>query len=637
MSEEKIVEAYYVNARLEAQKIPLGGSGGGTDITIEDAASDHKAADGYAVSPYALKQVETKAEAAQEAAESAASNSATATKLATKRTISLTGDASGSAAFDGSANATITATLAASGVTAGAYGPSANATLKHGGTFTVPQITVDAKGRATVAATRTMTLPSDRNTDTKVTQTVTTTNDDFPVLTTALADAAANRTEGVRFDTKVKINHSTGQITAPKFNGPSTSCTGNAATATKLATKRTISLTGDASGSAAFDGSANATITATLAASGVTAGAYGPSANATLKHGGTFTVPQITVDAKGRATVAATRTMTLPSDRNTDTKVTQTVTTTNDDFPVLTTALADAAANRTEGVRFDTKVKINHSTGQITAPKFNGPSTSCTGNAATATKLATKRTIRTNLASTAAASFDGSANITPGVTGTLPIANGGTGRNDGLAVSVTKKFTLSQKGALGYGENNDYLADKAALAWWNGAYAGSMSNLTYCANGTIVGTSGNQTIAGNKTFGGTVALNGTTTVSKTPTANTHVANKKYVDDTVTGKAMGAPDYSAGISLSTANTTYTVPQNGYLVILMNDRDGQVHFSINNTVNFHIEGAYYASSSSDGPNVYVNTGNDTVIPVAKNDVIKNIPYLISNVSLKFFPSK
>jgi len=40
---------------------------------------------------------------------------------------------------------------------------------------------------------------------------------------------------------------------------------GNANTATKLATARTISLTGDVSGSATFDGSANATITATVA------------------------------------------------------------------------------------------------------------------------------------------------------------------------------------------------------------------------------------------------------------------------------------------------------------------------------------------------------------------------------------
>ena len=48
-------------------------------------------------------------------------------------------------------------------------------------------------------------------------------------------------------------------------------------------------------------------------------------------------------------------------------------------------------------------------------------------NTALASRLATARTIRTNLASTAAASFDGSANATPGVTGILPLANGGTG------------------------------------------------------------------------------------------------------------------------------------------------------------------------------------------------------------------
>ena len=47
--------------------------------------------------------------------------------------------------------------------------------------------------------------------------------------------------------------------------------------------------------------------------------------------------------------------------------------------------------------------------------------------AVAATKLATARTVRTNLGSTGTASFDGTANITPGVTGVLPVANGGTG------------------------------------------------------------------------------------------------------------------------------------------------------------------------------------------------------------------
>lgn len=66
--------------------------------------------------------------------------------------------------------------------------------------------------------------------------------------------------------------------------------------------------------------------------------------------------------------------------------------------------------------------------------------------ATSASKLSTARTIRTNLASTSTASFDGSANITPGVTGTLPIANGGTGattaanalKNLGLTATATE-------------------------------------------------------------------------------------------------------------------------------------------------------------------------------------------------------
>jgi hypothetical protein len=47
---------------------------------------------------------------------------------------------------------------------------------------------------------------------------------------------------------------------------------GNASTATKLATSRTIELTGDVTGSASFDGSANASITATIAANSVALG-----------------------------------------------------------------------------------------------------------------------------------------------------------------------------------------------------------------------------------------------------------------------------------------------------------------------------------------------------------------------------
>lgn len=60
-------------------------------------------------------------------------------------------------------------------------------------------------------------------------------------------------------------------------------------------------------------------------------------------------------------------------------------------------------------------------------------SSSAGGSATSAVKLSTARTIRTNLGSTGTASFDGTSNVTPGVTGTLSVANGGTGATTAAA------------------------------------------------------------------------------------------------------------------------------------------------------------------------------------------------------------
>ena len=114
------------------------------------------------------------------------------------------------------AQETANAANANSGVSAASYGPSANASPAHGGTFQVPYFTVNAKGKITAASTKTVTLPA-----------------------------------------------------APSVSN----ITGNAATATKLQTARTITVqtttsgSGDKtepiynqSGSVSFDGSGNVTI-----------------------------------------------------------------------------------------------------------------------------------------------------------------------------------------------------------------------------------------------------------------------------------------------------------------------------------------------------------------------------------------
>lgn len=78
-----------------------------------------------------------------------------------------------------------------------------------------------------------------------------------------------------------------------------------------------------------------------------------------------------------------------------------------------------------------------------------------TGSAAT---LTTGRTIQTNLASTSAATFNGSANITPGITGTLGGGNGGTGlttfgaaTNLPFAASTTALKTNSRINVIEFG------------------------------------------------------------------------------------------------------------------------------------------------------------------------------------------
>ena len=108
-------------------------------------------------------------------------------------------------------------------------------------------------------------------------------------------------TQGLQFHTQnlhstgFEVNNinASGVITATSFVGP---IAGNADTATTLATSRTLSISGDGTGSASFNGSGNADIALTLANSGVGASTYGSSS----------AIPILTVDAKGLVTSAST-------------------------------------------------------------------------------------------------------------------------------------------------------------------------------------------------------------------------------------------------------------------------------------------------------------------------------------------
>lgn len=116
-----------------------------------------------------------------------------------------------------------------------------------------------------------------------------------------------------------------------------------------------------------------------------------------------------------------------------------------------------AAGVTMSGVAWKTLLSSSNYTNYTVTKTGSGASgtwgISISGNAATATQLATARTIQTNLGSTSSASFNGTANITPGVTGTLAVANGGTGATSKSGartnLGITSGTTLPSSGSSG--------------------------------------------------------------------------------------------------------------------------------------------------------------------------------------------
>ena len=95
-----------------------------------------------------------------------------------------------------------------------------------------------------------------------------------------------------------------------------------------------------------------------------------------------------------------------------------------------------------------------------------------------ATKLATGRTIKVDLTSASTASFDGSANITPGVFGTLSPANGGTGYTtlEGLINAIINRTTKVNSPSSAY---STYMA-RGIAAGTSDLTAGSSSLTNGC-------------------------------------------------------------------------------------------------------------------------------------------------------------
>ena len=317
--------------------------------------------------------------------------------LTTSRTISLTGDATASGSFNGSANLALSTTLADSGVTAGSYGPTGNATMSFGGTVNVPQITVDAKGRSTTIVNRAIKLPA---APTTVTGNAGTATKLQTARTIAISGGATGTSTSFDGSANITIPVTALDVSKATAGTLSTARGGTGRTdgkAVALATARTID-------GISFDGSANrirygscstaaATVEKVVSLTGFTlaTGAEvtvrftvtNTAASPTLNVNGTGAKPIVYRNAAISAGYLAANRIykfvydgaqyELIGDINTDTnnRVTMTVTTTNAEYPILTAYTANRTATATEGARFDADVKINPSDNSIRASKIN--------------------------------------------------------------------------------------------------------------------------------------------------------------------------------------------------------------------------------------------------------------------------
>ena len=221
---------------------------------------------------------------------------------------------------------------------------------------------------------------------------------------------------------------------------------GNASTATKLATARTISLTGSVTGSGTFDGSGNLSIATTT--------------NHTHNYAGS-------ASAGGSANSAVKLDTATAGDSNT---------------PVYFSGGKPVAC---------TSLDLNTS-----------------GNAATATKLATARTIN-------GTSFNGSANITTanwGTTRTITIGNTGKSVNGSSNIS----WTLSEIGAAASGHTHA-AATTSANGFMSSDDKAKLDGITASADAVSFSRS---LTSGTKV--GTITINGTGTDLYAPTnTDTH--------------------------------------------------------------------------------------------------------------------
>lgn len=510
-------------------------------------------------------------------------NVGTATKLQTARTISLIGNATGSTSFDGSGNVSINTTVneskhavladtlksspatetstVARPVWLSWENDNTKQTVSSNLTYTCSTKTLAAtnfKGHLAGNADSATKLSTARTVQTNLAST-----------TSASFDGSANVTPGVTGILPV-ANGGTGasslaNITVGKATTSNTATTANSAA--KLSTARTITTNLASTTSASFDGTANVT----PGVSGILPVANGGTGSTSLAN---ITVGKATADASGNNINSTyVKSVTYSGHTVTVTKGDGTTSTfdtadNNTTYPVATTTAnglmtstdktklngiatgaevnQNAFSNITVGSttiaadsKTDTLTLVAGSNITLTPDAANDKITISTtasvsdadlakANAGSATKLQTARTIQTNLASTASASFDGTANITPGVSGILPVANGGTGSSSLASITVGKATSDASGNII-----TDTYAKKTDITVKGIKVTGATSPLVPDSSGVV--TIPNADMSKYATLSSLSSYQTKLTFDNTPTADsknpvTSDGIKKYIDN-----------------------------------------------------------------------------------------------------------
>ena len=259
-----------------------------------------------------------------------------------------------------------------------------------------------------------------------------------------------------------------------------------------------------------------------------------------------------------------------------------------------------------------------------TWPTFNQ---STTGSAAT---LTTSRNFQTNLASTTAAGFTGAADNTHGVTGTLPVGNGGTGATT-LTGLIKGTGTTAMVAAVA---GTDYLAPGGALGTPS---SGTLTNCTFpTLNQNTTGTAANVTGTVAVGNGGTGATTLTGLVKGTGTT-AMVAATAGTDYVAPGGALGTPSSGTltsctGLPLTgLASAAYATAATASVLA---QRDANANLSADNfinTVETTATAALTTALAITSGGVQIFTGTTTqIVTLPTTSVAAGMSWMIINQS-------